>query len=677
MKRFTDLFIIFLVLYLILNSLCYGQDNDNGNNDEKKIEIDEINIKINGKKIFEESFLKNIIASREGDGFLLSTYLLDAERLKKYYFDNGFFNATVDTNLIYNKVDNEVIENFIITPNVRYRYHEVQYEGLDSLEQFLREKIFSHQDRLVSEGKFYSRDSIKLEQTRILTLLNNNGYATASSENPEVFKYETDVVALKNKVNVKFVFDPKIKYTFGPTKITFKGKKRYNVTRQDIERELTYSQHQVYDKEEVVNSELNLAKISILETPRILIDTINPADQTVSLKINAVIGNKYDLTPELFGYYFQNQFYIGPGISFSDKYFLGGGRVLTTTARFYFHSLNDNRLELVNSIYQPFLFNNRNITGNWNIGVEYRLTPETNSAHIKNSFGVAYDLPRYTYINRLTSSWDIENIRYTLKNPTFIEDSTLETIAYNYFSSTIGFGVIHNSVNNLQFPYKGYYQSYEVEESGLLGYLVSKLFNTETISYVKFTNFNAAYFNMTNRNINVASVLAGKFSGGIIIEYGNNTFNLLGQEISSDRVPTEEKFVCGGSSSIRGWGAKQLGIVADKSIGGNFIIENSIEHRIRPFLEADNILLRDLGFASFIDFGNVWSEIGKFKLNEIAWAAGAGIRYYTVIGAIRFDVGFKVYDPQPGPVGGSHWLFGTGANFSDKYNFQFGIGNTF
>jgi outer membrane translocation and assembly module TamA len=182
---------------------------------------------------------------------------------------------------------------------------------------------------------------------------------------------------------------------------------------------------------------------------------------------------------------------------------------------------------------------------------------------------------------------------------------------------------------------------------------------------------------LSNSEINVSSALAGKFSTGVIMEYGDNSFSINGQMVESDRVPNDKKFVSGGSSSVRGWGAKQLGIVDEKKIGGNFIVESSIEHRLRPFLNANNSYIRDLGFATFIDVGNVWSEIGKFKFNELALAAGGGIRYYTIIGAIRFDIGLKIYDPQPGLVGGSNWLFGKGANLRDKYNFQFGIGNTF
>jgi len=643
-----------------------------------KFEIDEINIVFNGKETFNEGDLKNLLATQEGDIFDKTAFIQDVERIKKYYFDNGFFDAEVDTNLVFNIEDEEVIENFIVSEKTRYVYYNIEYQGIDSIYEQVKEKIMRTNDKLIRKGRFYSKDSIKLEEARVLNILYNSGYAIATAENPEVLKYESFNEDLKGKVNVKLVLIPKLRYFFGSTNITISNKK-YNVTTNDIRRELTYTENQVYNKEEVINSELNLTKISILDNPRIMIENIDSLNKKVDLAINAIVGDKYNLTPEIFGYYFDNKiFYLGTGISFSDKYFYGGGRVLTTRARIYFHSFNDNRFEFVNTIYQPFLFNNRDISGSWNIGAQYRLDDQVNVTQIKNSFNVGYNLPDYTYINRINSRWDVENSRVTLKEDIRIDDTTtIGRFDINYFKSVIGFTATHNSVNSLQFPYKGYYQSYELEESGLLGRIVKNIFNTQTVSYVKFSNFNSAYFNLSNREINVASTLAGKISTGIIVEYGDNTFEFNGNQVNADRVPTDTRFLCGGSSSIRGWGAKQLGIVKDKNVGGNFIIENSIEHRVRPFLEADNTYIRDLGFATFVDWGNVWSEIGKCKLNEIAVAAGGGVRYYTIIGAIRFDIGLKIYDPQPGLRGGSNWIFGKGSHFIDKYNFQFGIGNTF
>lgn len=657
------IFLILVFLFISISDLFPQKKTD-----VSSFEIDEIKIIFKRTQSFESEDIKNILAAKEGDDFDYPIFLQDVERIRKFYFDAGFFDAKVDTALVFNKEDDEVVEKFFITENQRYKYQEITYLGLDSTDDYVKNLIQNQAGKLIFAGKYYSKDTVKLEATRILNLLFNNGYATASAENPVVLKYETNNPNLTDKVRIILSFIPKLKYVFGSTSVVFIGK-QYNITKSDILRELTYSENQVYNKQEVINSELNLTKISLMENPRISIDRIDSTNKKIYLSINAIIRNKYDLTPEVFGYYFQQVFYLGSGLTFSDKNFFGGGRVLKSSLRFYFHSLNDNRLEFINSLYQPFLFNNRNITGNWNIGAEYRLNEEYNLTEIKNSFGVIINLPTYTYINNFNSIWEISNQRLILK--------TLDDIAINYFISTITLTAIHNTTNNIQFPFSGSFQSYEFEESGLLSGLIRKWFNTASLSYFKLSNFNSKYFNLSRRDDKVSSTLAVKFSNGVIFEYGDNSFDFNGISLQSNRIPNDKKFVCGGSASVRGWGAKQLGIVVDKSVGGNFIFESSVEHRIRPFLNAENIYFRDLGFATFMDFGNVWSEIGKFKINEIAWAAGAGLRYYTIIGAIRFDVGLKVYDPQPGPVGGSNWLFGSGANFNDKYNLQFGIGNTF
>ncbi len=640
-------------------------------------EIDEIKIKFSGIKSYEESDLKNLLGSKENEIFSLDEYLKDVERLKKFYFDNGFFDTVVDTNLVLNKKDKEIILNFIIKQKERYVYYEIEYKGIDSIEEQVKQLILQPREKLIYEGDYYSKDTIKLEVTRVLNLLFNNGYATAKADNPEILKFETNRNELKNKVNITLTFNPKLRYVFGSTTINIKSQK-YNLSKNDIARELTYSENQIYDKAKVVNSELNLGKITILDNPRIVVDKIDSLNKKIYFVINAVIGNKYDLTPELFGYYIQNYFYIGVGLAFSDNYFFGGGRQLTTRARFYFNSLENNRLVFENLLFQPYLFNNRKISGNWNFGIEYRLDQTSNVTQIKNNFGMSYELPDYTFINRINARWDTQNQRIILKED-IVQDSVVlfEKFDVNFFQSLLGLTLIHNSVNNIQFPSKGNFQSFDFAETGLLGNLAQKLFDTQTLNYFQFTNFNSAYLNLTNSDINVTSVLAGKLLTGIIIDYGKNAFFVNGFEVSSAFVPTETKYLCGGSSSIRGWGARQLGIVADKNIGGNFLLENSVEHRVRPFLDSENSYIKDLGFATFVDFGNVWSEISKFKLNEIALAAGGGIRYYTIIGAIRFDLGFKIYDPQPGTEGGSNWIFGQGCNYRNKYTFQFGIGNTF
>lgn len=103
--------------------------------------------------------------------------------LKKFYFDNGYFNAIVDSALNYNTEDHEVVIVYTIIENEQSHYNEILYEGLDSLPQNLTDSIYipglGKRQMLISPGKSYSRADINLEIARILTLLQNNGYAFA------------------------------------------------------------------------------------------------------------------------------------------------------------------------------------------------------------------------------------------------------------------------------------------------------------------------------------------------------------------------------------------------------------------------------------------------------------------------------------------------------------------
>lgn len=188
-------------------------------------------------------------------------------------------------------------------------------------------------------------------------------------------------------------------------------------------------------------------------------------------------------------------------------------------------------------------------------------------------------------------------------------------------------------------------------------------------------NVSKFYFDFYPGSAN--SVLASKFLLGAIFEYGQNQviINEYGLETGVNNIPIEWRFIAGGSTSVRGWGGKKLGTFPERENGGNFILEGSLEHRTRPFIDSEG-LFKDLGFVTFIDIGNLWEEPSKFKISDIAIAIGAGIRYYTIVGPVRFDIGFKFYDYEAQV---NKWLFENSMKvvLTNKIAFQFGIGHTF
>lgn len=104
-------------------------------------------------------------------------------------------------------------------------------------------------------------------------------------------------------------------------------------------------------------------------------------------------------------------------------------------------------------------------------------------------------------------------------------------------------------------------------------------------------------------------------------------------------LPASERFFAGGDTTIRGFsldtaGAPNTISAAGFPKGGNALILLNGELRVPVW--------GDFGAALFLDSGNVFNRATEMDLGELRGSAGAGVRYRSPIGPIRFDVGFKL-----------------------------------
>ena len=71
----------------------------------------------------------------------------------------------------------------------------------------------------------------------------------------------------------------------------------------------------------------------------------------------------------------------------------------------------------------------------------------------------------------------------------------------------------------------------------------------------------------------------------------------------------------------------------------------------------------------FLDAGNVWTNPWGFKLNDLRYAVGPGLRYDTPVGPVRFDFGYQL-NPIPG-------LIVNGVPQTRRWRIHFSIGQAF
>ncbi len=162
------------------------------------------------------------------------------------------------------------------------------------------------------------------------------------------------------------------------------------------------------------------------------------------------------------------------------------------------------------------------------------------------------------------------------------------------------------------------------------------LFGVKFSQYVKTEIDYIKHWDLGSEN-----VFAIRTFGGIAIPYGN-----------SNSIPFIRSFFAGGPNDNRAWQPYDLG---PGSSGGrnefneaNFKLAFNAEYRYE--------LIGDLKSAVFIDVGNIWNvldvveeEASTFTslsdLEDIAVGSGVGLRYDFDFFVLRFDVGFKTYNP--------------------------------
>ena len=99
---------------------------------------------------------------------------------------------------------------------------------------------------------------------------------------------------------------------------------------------------------------------------------------------------------------------------------------------------------------------------------------------------------------------------------------------------------------------------------------------------------------------------------------------------SAEQVPAESRFYAGGGGSVRGYGFQTIGPFDDSDIplGGRSLLDASLEGRYR--------YNDTFGVVGFVDAGNV-SDAQYPQFDNLRIGAGAGLRYMTPAGPLRFD----------------------------------------
>jgi translocation and assembly module TamA len=139
--------------------------------------------------------------------------------------------------------------------------------------------------------------------------------------------------------------------------------------------------------------------------------------------------------------------------------------------------------------------------------------------------------------------------------------------------------------------------------------------NTDTKFYKTMLSVSAYH----TFDLALQPTIAARYSAGTI----------TGESVNN--IPADERFYVGGGGSVRGYPYQSLSILnEDDPEGGASFQQVNTELRIR--------FLDNWGLATFVGGGFAFEEATPNFNQKLLWAAGLGLRYYTLFAPFRADI---------------------------------------
>jgi translocation and assembly module TamA len=120
--------------------------------------------------------------------------------------------------------------------------------------------------------------------------------------------------------------------------------------------------------------------------------------------------------------------------------------------------------------------------------------------------------------------------------------------------------------------------------------------------------------------------------GDLVLALRARVGSIAGEELLD--VPSDKRFFAGGGGSIRGYAFQAIGprTLEDDPLGGRSLLELGLEARVR--------ITEEIGLVPFVEGGQVFEDSLPSLNESLQFGAGLGLRYFTGIGPLRFDLAF-------------------------------------
>ena len=599
----------------------------------------------------------------------------DVARLELYYWQRGFREASVAMDTA--RTERDAVE-------ITFRVEEgrpvlvdtlalVGAEGVDP--DLLGDLPLSAGDRL---------SGILLEATRdtLLRRFRNSGYAYV-----DVLRNLFIPATSPYAAEVTYDVDPGPLSRFGPILVRW-SEEDHDLSETVVRRQIPFEEGDLYSREAVFQAQRNLFSLQIVRNVRIQEDTLDldldgRPDSIVPVRVIVAEGDEHRVGG---GVGWSTAECMATEARWTNRNFLGGARRLQVRGRLSNVLANSGGCpQAGDSIYarlnwlaavdfnQPWLFSPRNALAASLYGERQSLPDVFVREAVGFNVAVTRDLAAgmvlgvgfRPQLSRLDAAEVFFCTSFVVCAP---ED--VDVLQGANWLSPLAVNWTLNRANNLINPTDGYHAFADLEYAGAL--------TGSDFVYTRLLTEGAYYHPLGGGSVWATRLRAGWVGAGEFAE-------LAGRRIEGELaiVHPQKRFFAGGPNSVRGFPQNRLGprvltvdveeIIAptDSAVapactpeevmlrtcepgelddaaffprptGGTRVLEANLEYRFRLGAAWEA--------AAFLDVGQVWAEDDPIDVGSLEWSPGVGVRYFSPVGPIRLDLGYRLDQGQRLPV---------------------------
>jgi outer membrane protein assembly complex protein YaeT len=565
-------------------------------------------VELRGNTAFPEQQLLELLQTHasgvlRGARFSSATWEEDQRNLVAFYRGAGFLQARiVDAPVRYDPDLDGLVAVMEIDEGGRTHVSELQIDILGELDEYGIDSS-GWVDQLTTRGGGpFDPDAVRQDETRLRILLSNQGFPRAQ------VRSEVDEGEDPYQVDVRFTVQPGRRARVGTVLISGNETVRDDV----IRRQLTLVPGSPFTQESVILSQSRLYRLGIFA--RVDIDTAVPdtieAEPTVVVRVTE--GSSRRLSWGL-GYSTDEQ--VRGTFVLGEDNLWGLNHRATMSVR---ASFVEQRARFIYT--DPYLLGRRlegSLVGYYENTAEegYNVQRVGVSAQVvKRHTSWLSSIWRYSYRDQQT--YDVQ-----------IDPADLQPEDTDALVGSLGYSLLIDTRPNPIDPRSGSYHSVDVEWA-------SRAFGSQP-DYIKLFARSYKYWEAPGNSVFVAAARAG-----LAVPYRDSI------------VPLPNRFLAGGSTSLRGYGRNLAGPTDANGnpLGGNVLLIGNLEYRF-PVRSS-------LGGVIFTDIGNVFANPDTVALSRVSVTVGLGVRYGTPIGPLRLDWGYLLEAPSDQGTARIHFAIG-------------------